>query len=116
MRTQERRLFGVTGVYAYINGEFYDGIGLNPGDDYVPQRRPWYQAAVRSGDAPVYTAPYEDALTGETVISVVKTIVGNDGYMAGIIAVDISIGWLKEYIKSFALAPGGYGMLLGQNM
>jgi hypothetical protein len=35
--------------------------------------------------------------------------------MAGIITVDINIGWLKEYIKSFELAPVGYGMLLGQN-
>jgi hypothetical protein len=116
IRTQERRLFGVNGVYAYINGEYYDGIGLNPGDDYIPQRRPWYQTAVRSGKTIAYTAPYEDTQTGETVISVVRSINGNDGYMAGIIAVDINIGWLKEYIKSFELAPGGYGMLLGQNM
>jgi amino acid permease len=116
IRAQEMRLFGVNGVYAYINGEFYDSIGLNPGDDYIPQRRPWYQTAVRSGQAVAYTAPYEDAATGETVISAVRTINGNDGYMMGIITVDINIGWLNEYIKSFELAPGGYSMLLGQNM
>ena len=116
IRAQEMRLFGINGVYAYINGEYYDGIGLNPDDDFIPQRRPWYQTAVRSGDAIAYTAPYEDPRTGETVISAVRTISGNDGYMAGIIAVDINIGRLKEYITSFALAPGGYGMLLGQNM
>jgi hypothetical protein len=116
IRAQEMRLFGVNGVYAYINGEFYDSIGLNPGDDYTPQRRPWYQTAVRSGQATAYTAPYEDAATGETVISAVRTSNGNDGNMTGIIVVDISIGWLNEYIKSFELAPGGYTMLLGQNM
>jgi hypothetical protein len=106
----------VNGIYAYINGEYYDGIELNPGDDYIPQKRPWYQTAVRSGKTIAYTAPYEDAKTGETVISVVRSINGNDGYTAGIIVVDINIGWLKEYIKSFELASGGYGMLLGQNM
>jgi hypothetical protein len=116
IRAQEMRLFGVNGVYAYINGEFYDSTGLNPGDDYIPQRRPWYQTAVRSGQSTAYTAPYEDAVTGETVVSAVRTINGNDGYMSGIITVDINIGWLNEYIKSFELAPGGYSMLLGQNM
>jgi len=116
IRTQERRLFGVTGVYAYINGEYHDGMGFIPGDDYIPQRRPWYQTAVRSGGAIAYTAPYVDVQTGDTVISAVKTINGNDGYMAGIIVIDINIGWLREYIASFELAPGGYGMLLGQNM
>jgi len=116
IRAQERKLFNINGVYAYTNGEYYDGIGLNPGDDFIPQRRPWYQTALRSSDAIAYTAPYEDAYTRETIISVVKTINGNDGHMTGIVAVDINIDWLKDHIESFALAPGGYGMLLGQNM
>jgi len=116
IREQKRSLFRVNGVYAYINGEYCDGMGFVPGDDYIPQRRPWYQTAVRSGGAIAYTAPYEDVQSGETVISAVKTINGNDGLMAGIIVIDINLGWLSEYIKSFELAPGGYGMLLSQNM
>jgi HD-GYP domain-containing protein (c-di-GMP phosphodiesterase class II) len=36
--------------------------------------------------------------------------------MVGLLVIDIDINWLVEYVGSLALASGGYGMLLSQNL
>jgi len=116
MRRQEQGFLGYYGIYAFINGEFYDSVGLNASGDYVPQRRPWYRTAIQSGRSIAYTAPYEDARTGDTIISAVRNIDIKNGEIAGILSVDINIEWLMEYVGSLKLSPGGYGMLLNRGM
>jgi signal transduction histidine kinase/YesN/AraC family two-component response regulator len=115
-RRSQGGLLNFYGIYGYINGEMYDSIGLNPDSNYVPQRRPWYQTAVRSGNTVAYTAPYHDQRSGEIVVSAVQNISGKDGEIVGILVIDIDVKWLQEYIGSLALAEGGYGLLLSQNM
>jgi len=116
MHRPSHGLMTYNGIYGYINGEFYDGIGLRPGDDYIPQTMPWYQTGIRSGKFVSYTVPYRDLRTGNTVVSAVRNIDISNGDMVGILVVDINIDWLVEYIGSIALAPGGYGVLLSQNL
>jgi len=116
MRRREQGLLSYYGIYAFINGEFYDSMGLNASGDYVPQRRPWYRTAIQSGRSIAYTTPYEDARTGDTIISVVRNIDFKNGEIAGILSVDINIQWLSEYVGSLKLSPGGYGMLLNRGM
>ncbi|MDR2552659.1 MAG: response regulator [Treponema sp.] len=116
MQRREGGLLEFLGVYGYIRGRLMDSQGLNPGEDYIPQGRPWYQTALRSGDGIGYTAPYTDVRTGETVISVVRNIPGPGGETLGILVADVSIGEITRYINSLALAPGGYGMLISQDM
>ena len=108
-------LFDFYGIYGFIHGQFFDSIGLNPGPDYIPQTRPWYQTAVRSGINVGYTSPYRDTRTGDTIVSAVRNIVVNNE-IVGILAVDINVNWLIEYVGSLSLASGGYGILLSQNL
>jgi len=116
MHRPSQGLMSYNGIYGYINGEFYDGIGLRPGADYIPQTMPWYQTGVRSSNFVSYTVPYRDLRTGNTIVSAVRNIDISNGDMVGILVVDINIDWFVEYIGSIALAPGGYGMLLSQNL
>jgi len=116
MRQRDTGLLDFFGIYGYINGEFYDSIGMNPDDDFIPQRQPWYQTAVRSINAVAYTAPYVDWASGDTIVSAVRNIETVSGGIAGIVSVDISINWLVEYVSSLALADDGYGILLSQNL
>ena len=116
MRRPSQGLMTYNGIYGYINGEFYDGIGLRPSKDYIPQTMPWYQAGLRSGKFSAYTVPYRDLRTGNTIVSVVRNIDISNGDIVGILVIDINIDWLTEYVSSIALAPGGYGMLLSQNL
>ena len=115
MRQQEGevRLYG---IYGYIRGEFIDSAGLNPGDDYIPQQRPWYQTAVRNSGKTAYTAPYADASTGEVIISAVRNIDNERGGIDGILVLNLNISPLNEYVQNLSLSKGGYGILLSQNM
>jgi signal transduction histidine kinase/CheY-like chemotaxis protein len=116
MRRREQGLLVYYGIYGFINGEFYDSIGLGAANDYIPQRRPWYRTAIQSGRTIAYTAPYEDIRTGDTIISAVRNIDIKNGEIAGILSVDINIQWLMEYVSSLRLSRGGYGMLLNRGM
>jgi hypothetical protein len=116
MRKRNQGLIVYDGIFGYINGEFYDSVGLNPGSDYIPQIRPWYQIGIRSGKSVGYTVPYRDWRTGDTIVSAVRNIDIKNGGMVGILVVIINIDWLVEYVDSLALASGGYGMLLSQNL
>ncbi|MDR0331448.1 MAG: response regulator [Chitinispirillales bacterium] len=116
MRRRDQGLLRYYGIYGYINGEHYDGLGINPDSNYIPQRRPWYQTAVRNVGSVAYTAPYTDQYTGDTVVSAVRNIDVKSGDLVGILVVEIDINWLVEYISSLSPADDGYGMLLSQNM
>jgi signal transduction histidine kinase/CheY-like chemotaxis protein len=116
MRRREQGLLRYYGIYGYINGEFYDSVGMNPGDDFIPQTRLWYQTAIRSGTSVGYTTPYADWYTGDTIFSAVRNIDVKNGDLVGILSVDFSIDWLVEYVSSLLPAASGYGMLLSQNM
>ena len=116
MRQRDEGLLGFYGIYGYIRGEFMDSLKINPGADYIPQRSPWYQTAVRSGTAVAYTAPYTDEMTGSVIVSAVINIVNSAGEIYGILVVNIDIAWLENYVGSLRLAPGGYGILVSQNM
>jgi hypothetical protein len=99
MRQNQRGLMRFYGIYGYIRGEFLDSLGFNPDEDYLPQARPWYQTAVRSGGAPVaYTAPYFDTRSGDTIMSAVKNIADEAGNLHGILVIDINMEWINEYI------------------
>ena len=116
VRQRDQGLLEFYGIYGYIYGEFYDSIGLNPGSDFVPQTRPWYQTAVRSGTTVGYTMPYSDLRTGDTIVSAVRNIDVQNGGMVGILAADININWMVEYVSSLGVVSGGYGIFLSQNM
>jgi hypothetical protein len=116
LRQQEEGELRLFGVYGYVRGAFVDSMGLKPGQDYIPQQRPWYQAAVRSGGKTAYTAPYVDARTGEIIVSAVRNLTNSRGNIDGILAVDMDISRLNEYVKNLSLSRGGYGILLSQNM
>jgi signal transduction histidine kinase/CheY-like chemotaxis protein len=117
MRQNTGGLIGFHGIYGYIRGEFLNSLELQLREDFVPQKRPWYQTAVRAGNTAVaYTAPYPDMETGEMIISAVKNIVDEEGNYYGILSIDMNMVWITEYIKTLRLGNGGYGMVVNQNM
>jgi signal transduction histidine kinase/CheY-like chemotaxis protein len=120
--SRDSNLVGIYGLYGFIRGELIDGIDMNPGEDYIPQNRPWYQTGTRNwypGEAQnviVYTPPYRDARTGTTVITAVKNITGKTGERYGMLSLDLDMTWLGEYAGNIRITPDGYGMILSKNL
>lgn len=79
--------------------------------DYDPRKRPWYQDATQKKDHVVLTDPYVDATTGEIVISASRTTA--DG--SGVIALDISLNYLKELTKKAKIGQHGYAFILDKD-
>ena len=80
-----------TGVYGFINGESLDGIGWVPDDDYVPQERAWYKAAVAADGQPTLGQPYIDAQTGDILMSVSQLLY--DG--VSVISLDVTLDQIQ---------------------
>jgi class 3 adenylate cyclase len=61
------------------------------------------------------TQPYVDAQTGEVCISYARELFDENGNSIGILALDVLLNRLTEYIKNLRLADKGYGILLNQS-
>ena len=103
-------------VYAYIRGEFLDGSGWVPPDDYVPMQRPWYIGAAENGDGIYFSEPYVDADTGGICISFSQQLLDKDGNSFGIVAIDLNLTRITDYISSQEIANNGYGVLVDDNL
>jgi hypothetical protein len=107
---------GVYGVFDVFENAYLDGSGWIPPEDYVPQERPWYKAAIEANGKMAATRPYIDADTLEPIISYSRQIFDKTGNPLGTVCVDVLLDKIAEYVINTRLAEGGYGMLLSDNM
>ncbi|QEK11615.1 hypothetical protein FQB35_04140 [Crassaminicella thermophila] len=64
-------------MFAYFgtaDGEMYSYPEDELPEDYDPRVRPWYKKAIENKGKTVLSEPYQDASTGEVVITVAKTV------------------------------------------
>ena len=98
-----------SGLYAYINGEYYDGAGWVPDEGYEPTKRPWYKNSVVNRGEITVIDPYLDMHTGSIVLTLAKCM--NDGKT--VVALDITMDGIQELIeKTTAEAGNTVDMLL----
>ncbi len=92
---------GTTGLYACIDGEYFDGLGWVPGDDFVPTERPWYKEAVKGNGSVVLIDPYLDLYTGNIIMTLSKTLSNGKG----VVAIDITLDEIQKIVEE-AENPG----------
>ena len=105
-----------SGIYGVIRGEFLDGTGWEPPAGYIPQSRPWYVGAASLNGRVYYTVPYVDADSGEVVISLSVCVFDENFRRAGIIAMDVNIASVVDYVGKLQMANDGYGVMLNERM
>ncbi|MFP3041570.1 response regulator [Treponema primitia] len=109
-------LNGFIDFYGFVSGEFVSGTLWRPGESYIPQERPWYIAAMEQPGKPSFTGPYIDAHTGVMVVSASVTLLDRDEKILGVIAVDVRLYEIADYVSSLQFSRGGYGLLVDQNL
>jgi len=63
-----------------------------------------------------YTSPCLDSRTGEMVVSAVMTLNDAKDKVIGVLAIDLNVDWLNDYVQALSLSRGGYGVIISQNM
>ncbi|MBR3081700.1 MAG: response regulator [Clostridiales bacterium] len=97
-----------TGIYGVINGQYVDGVGWTPPDDYDPTIRDWYKDTVKAGGQPLVVSPYVDAQTGNVIISVCKALSDNNN----VLGLDLTLTGVQETVEKISINGNGYGFIL----
>ncbi len=103
-------------TYGYFGGEFLDGSGWIPGEDYEPTERPWYIGAAQKAEDIFFSEPYVDAETGEMCISFSKRIADGEGIFYGVLAIDVKLTRITGYIDAQQIADKGYGVMISDTL
>lgn len=92
-----------TNMYsANLNGTFYDGTGWIPEAGWDFSGREWFSRPQKENGL-VYGSPYIDTVTGNLVSYISKPYY-NNGQIAGVVSMDISLSKLEELIAGYAAA------------
>ncbi|MGS0693663.1 methyl-accepting chemotaxis protein [Shewanella sp. 0m-4] len=103
---------GFIDVYAgFDTGDIISGDKSQPWpEDYDPRTRPWYKQAYTSSEM-ITTPPYID-ITGQAVVTLAQRF---NGAMNGVLAADLSIGFITEQINNLSIDNAGFAFLLDEN-
>lgn len=108
-----------TGIYAYINGTYLDGLGWVPPEGYEPTERDWYEAAVAANGETMIVSPYVDAQTGSVVITISRCISenpeGTDGKQYNVVCLDVIVNHIQEVTQAVEIAGKGLGMIINED-
>ena len=89
---------------------YLSGDQLPVDKDYDPRERDWYKDAMEY-DHPYVSIPYEDASSGETVITV-STQIKKDDKTIGVLGIDIYMKDIKELINGIKLYDTGFAYVI----
>ena len=109
------------GFYGYFE-TFDDEPVLIAGFDCVlpegfdSSTRPWFNLAIEAGGVVAETAPYDDANTGQTVLTFTRVLYDNNNRRLGIVSLDVLLHDISRYVVDTALAQGGCGILLSPDL
>lgn len=99
----------------YPDDKFKISSGVKMPDGYRPTQRPWYQGAMNKGEDIFISAPYEDASTGEILITISKKIINKNGIFVGVAGLDLNFEALQNDLSKTVIGKTGYPFLLHKN-
>ena len=87
-----------TGLYGWIKGQYCDGDGWVPDEDYIPTERPWYVETMADNSEITFVSPYLDAQTHTIMMTLATKL--EDG--VSVLALDISLEQIQEITEEIA--------------
>jgi diguanylate cyclase (GGDEF)-like protein len=81
---------------------------------FDPRERPWYRAAM-GGAVPTWTSIYIDFKTSELVATRARRVDNAEGALAGVVATDLSLKQVNQFLTQLALSKNGVAMVVETN-
>ncbi len=95
------------------DGSFVTGSDWIPPDDYDPRQRSWYIEAL-SKDKTIISNIYTDRETGEELVTISSPLY-IDEEIVGVIAADVFMNNINEYLQSQLLDNNSYAYIINEN-
>ena len=117
----QQKLFdeNFTGLYSVCRGEYLDGSGWIPPEDYEPTERDWYNEAVKAGGKVVIVPPYVDAQTHSIVITICRLIADTaeqEAYHSkNVMALDVIVNHLQEITEKEDVGGKGFAFVVNDD-
>jgi PAS domain S-box-containing protein len=103
------------GAFEAFGNSHLSGISWMPPDDYMPEDRPWFKAAVEAEGKVGVTEPYVNVAENVEVITFARRIFGEKGEPLGVVCLNIKLDRIRKYAVGTSITPGGYGLLMNKN-
>ncbi|MDR2503915.1 MAG: response regulator [Deltaproteobacteria bacterium] len=109
---------GFINIYCRVNGQWLYGSGHDRDLDKRAERLGafWRKAGPVGGNMEMISGPYHDEGAGGSVITMSLMLIGHKGMKYGLLAMDMDMTRIKQYVRSLQFSAGGYGVLLDQNL
>lgn len=79
-------------------------------DGWFIQDRPWYYC-MEIGQT-IYTEPYVDASTGQTILSAVSPVYDTNGNVLGVAGIDLTLAHVMNLMQDYTIGKEGFVMLM----
>lgn len=99
--------------YALTDGTFIASVEDLP-EDYDPRTRPWYTDALEAEGQVIWTEPYQDASSGELIVTLAKAII-EDGEVYGVVGFDMSFAYSTDVVSSATIGYSGSFFVLSDD-
>lgn len=80
-------------------------------DEYDPRARPWFQQAAEKRQ-PVWSPVYNDYTTKVPLITLAKSVFTADGRMEGVLATDMRLSALSEFLQGLEVSRNGVAFIV----
>jgi diguanylate cyclase (GGDEF)-like protein len=80
-------------------------------DAYDPRSRPWYSYAAKQ-KKPVWSPVYNDFTSKEPTITLAKSAYRADGTLAGVMATDVTLKVLTDFLRSLKISENGLAFVM----
>lgn len=82
-------------------------------EGYNPTEQGWYKEAVGANGETIWTEPYQDEGTSETVVTAARAFYDkNTNELTGVFALDVSVDILLEMVQEIKIGDAGYAIVL----
>lgn len=93
--------------YGTESGKFLISPQAELSKDYNFKTKDWYNLALKNKQTTIATKPYKDAVTGEFVVTVARTVEDN-GNSIGVVGIDISLKAITNIFSKSKVGETGY--------
>jgi signal transduction histidine kinase/CheY-like chemotaxis protein/HPt (histidine-containing phosphotransfer) domain-containing protein len=116
VRASPDTLPGFQNVVGVIEGDFIRDETRQLSELFDPYQQPWYQVLLDNPFRIAFTAPYYDAYSKNMVFAASILLRESDQGVYGVLAIEVNVRDIADFVGSLQVISGGYGMLLTPDM